>query len=385
MAQLLIIEGNTPNLPPAAAAFKDVFARLGVTTACANPYVSLLTAGHLEGVDGVVFTGSGVAWSTDAPEGQAQRDAMELVFAHNIPTWGSCNGMQLAATVLGGTVGASPKGIEVGVARDTRRVGDHLMFAGRAETWAPPCIHRDEVQRLPGGAILTATNDHSPIQAFVYAKEGVEFWGTQYHPELRATHIADYLRDRNGIFGAWTHLINDLDTAEQTRQAAQRLGTTPEALSFDNRTIELANWVTHVQNSGEIRTLKTKYSGATHFAFGDGPELSQRLSELVLAGTKTATCGALHAYHTENEPLPKPQDYAIVTSWTGTPVAVIQTKSVTILRFCDVTWDFAGLEGEDDTLDGWQRGHRAYFERNGGFDPQMELVCETFELVADLR
>ncbi|MEJ2019298.1 MAG: ASCH domain-containing protein, partial [Maritimibacter sp.] len=41
-------------------------------------------------------------------------------------------------------------------------------------------------------------------------------------------------------------------------------------------------------------------------------------------------------------------------------------------------------EGEDDDLAGWQKGHEAFFTRNGGFDPEMMLVFEHFELVEDL-
>jgi uncharacterized protein YhfF len=56
---------------------------------------------------------------------------------------------------------------------------------------------------------------------------------------------------------------------------------------------------------------------------------------------------------------------------------------VTIRRFADVDEDFAFAEGEDDTLEGWRAGHRVYFERNGGFDPGMLLVCERFRLIED--
>lgn len=250
MTTLLIIEANTPDMPPAATGFVDVFAVLdpSVTIRTHSPYVNTFTAVNFSDIDGVIFTGSGVAWSTDAPEGKPQRDAADAVFNTGLPVWGSCNGMQLAATVLGGTVGASPNGLEVGVARDTRRVGDHPMFHGRADTWAVPCIHRDEVQRLPDGAILTATNDHSPIQAFAYTQNGVDFWGTQYHPELRITGIADYMRERTGIFVDKADMIPDLDAAETAAEAAARIGTTPAALAFDTRTLELANWLNHVKD-----------------------------------------------------------------------------------------------------------------------------------------
>ena len=38
------------------------------------------------------------------------------------------------------------------------------------------------------------------------------------------------------------------------------------------------------------------YADATTFAFGDTPQMADALLALVLAGTKTATCGALRDF-----------------------------------------------------------------------------------------
>ena len=70
-------------------------------------------------------------------------------------------------------------------------------------------------------------------------------------------------------------------------------------------------------------------------------------------------------------------------NWDGTPALAIETTEVSIVRFCDVDEMFALAEGENDTLEGWQVDHRAFFERNGGFDLGMKLVCERFQLIAD--
>ena len=136
-----------------------------------NPYAGALNADDFAGVGGVVFTGSGVSWSTDAPEAACQRAAMELAFDAGLPSWGSCNGMQLAAVVLGGQVAASPNGLEVGVARETRLTPagqTHPQFKSRTTVFAVPCIHRDEVSRLPTGAVKLAENNHSEHQAFSF-------------------------------------------------------------------------------------------------------------------------------------------------------------------------------------------------------------------------
>ena len=63
---------------------------------------------------------------------------------------------------------------------------------------------------------------------------------------------------------------------------------------------------------------------------------------------------------------------------------MIEPTEVAIRRFCDVDAAFALDEGEDADLAGWRAGHRRYFARNGGFEPEMKLVCEPFCLVEDL-
>ena len=74
---------------------------------------------------------------------------------------------------------------------------------------------------------------------------------------------------------------------------------------------------------------------------------------------------------------PKNEDE--VTS-SPTDEATGETTEVTIRRFRDVPEDFALAEGEG-SFDDWTRGHIDFFTRNGGFDPDMELVCERFRLV----
>lgn len=130
--------------------------------------------------------------------------------------------------------------------------------------------------------------------------------------------------------------------------------------------------------------LKAKYPGAESFTFGDSAALSAELIALVRSGRKTGTCGALRDFSEGGEAIPVAGRKDIALDWDGTPALVIETLSVTIRRFCDVEAEFALSEGENEDLAGWQRDHRAYFERNGGFSPEMELVCERFRLVEDL-
>jgi GMP synthase (glutamine-hydrolysing) len=260
MQTILILEANTPKLVDEArkngqTTNAEYYARAltahlpDLHIHVAEPYRNALTLGDLDGIDGVVFTGSGVAWSTDAVEAAPLRTAGEMVFDAGIPAIGSCNGLQLAAVLLGGGVGASPKGVEIGLACDielTETGRAHPMMHGRRDGFSVPCIHRDEVQRLPEAATLIAGNAHSPVQAVAYLANGVDFWGMQYHPELSAAAIADYVMDGHSMFAQGTALSADLRAAETDADAAMRLGGMLDDLREDVRTTELANWLAHI-------------------------------------------------------------------------------------------------------------------------------------------
>lgn len=133
----------------------------------------------------------------------------------------------------------------------------------------------------------------------------------------------------------------------------------------------------------QIEAALTKYPGAVTFTFGDSESLCNQLLSLVRSGKKTATCGALRDFGPGGEPLPVRGRRDIALNWDGTPALVVETLDVTIRRFCDMEMAFALAEGENEDLEGWRRDHRKYFERNGGFKPEMELVCERFRLIED--
>lgn len=123
------------------------------------------------------------------------------------------------------------------------------------------------------------------------------------------------------------------------------------------------------------------YADAVTFAFGDSPELADELLALVVSGRKTATCGALRDFG-GSEPVPVVGRRDVVLDGRGRHAAVIETVEAVVRRFDEVDADFARDEGEGDlSFEYWRDVHRAYFERNGGFSPDMELVCERFRLV----
>lgn len=131
----------------------------------------------------------------------------------------------------------------------------------------------------------------------------------------------------------------------------------------------------------DLETLRTRYHDAVTFRYGDSAALCSRLLDLVRSGRKTASCGAARDFGEGGEAMPVVGRRDIALNWDGTPALVIETTEVTRRRFCDVSADFALAEGENGTLEGWRRDHRAFFERNGGWSPEMELICERFVVV----
>lgn len=122
--------------------------------------------------------------------------------------------------------------------------------------------------------------------------------------------------------------------------------------------------------------------GPVAFSFGDNPALADELLALVLAGRKTATCGALRDFGPGLDVMPELGRRDVVLDGRGRPAAVIETLEVTVRRFHEVDAGFAAEEGEGDgSLESWRRDHETYFARNGGFAPDMEVVCERFRLV----
>ncbi|MFO1245031.1 MAG: ASCH domain-containing protein [Ramlibacter sp.] len=123
------------------------------------------------------------------------------------------------------------------------------------------------------------------------------------------------------------------------------------------------------------------------FFFGDSAALANELAELVLRGTKRATAAALWTFEAQAKRVPEPGDLSVVTDWSGNPLCVIETKSIEVMPFHEVSADFAATEGEGDgSLLFWRQAHTEYFSRECAragreFSEGMLVVCERFEVV----
>jgi GMP synthase (glutamine-hydrolysing) len=146
----------------------------------------------LASYDGVAITGSALNVYDGGVDIERQIDLARAAFAVGVPFFGSCWGMQVAVSAAGGRVRRNPLGREFGFARRIE-LGDagrrHAMFRGKPPVFEALTVHRDDIEQLPEGAVVLASNDMG-LQAIELQHGPGTFWGVQYHPEYTFSEIA---------------------------------------------------------------------------------------------------------------------------------------------------------------------------------------------------
>lgn len=250
MVRLLLLEGNTSAKRARAAELGVRNSSVIYAEAIARHFPEI-TLDILNGADedwafpdrlgwedyaGVVVTGSSLhAYDREF----AVTNQIALIAeagARALPIFGSCWGLQIAVMAAGGLVEYSPKGREVGICRKiipTEAGRGHAMFRHKPPVFDAPCIHYDEVTRLPEGATLLASNTHSKVQAALVPLGKSVVWAVQYHPEFDLMQLVQlytlYAEDmvKEGFFTSAQELNDYVD-----RLKALASGTDSAALSW---------------------------------------------------------------------------------------------------------------------------------------------------------
>lgn len=93
----------------------------------------------------------------------------------------TCFGIGVATRALGGEVTlAHPEGTGPTGIRLTAEGRRDRLFGGLQAEFSALTAHKEATSRLPGGAVLLATNDECPVQAY---RVGDRLYATQFHPE----------------------------------------------------------------------------------------------------------------------------------------------------------------------------------------------------------
>lgn len=150
--------------------------------------------------DGALITGS--PSSVTAPEPWALELARwtKLAVDADRPLLGVCYGHQLLAFATGGRVITNPRGVEAGTVEVelTKDASADPLFAPFADrpTIEVHATHADIVAELPDRAVVLATNEASPVQAF---RLGARAYGVQFHPEFDEDVMRAYLVARRSV------------------------------------------------------------------------------------------------------------------------------------------------------------------------------------------
>lgn len=140
----------------------------------------------------------------------------------------------------------------------------------------------------------------------------------------------------------------------------------------------------------EFQSINIDYANVeqpSNFYFCDNKRDADECAELVVKKIKQATSPSVWWFEKNNEPLPKIGDIAIVTNWEGSPKAIIRTTKVEIVKFKDITEQYAHIEGEGDkSLEYWKKVHWDYYQNemkgfNESPNEEMAIVCEYFETI----
>jgi GMP synthase (glutamine-hydrolysing) len=270
--RLLVIEGNSPQTMaehvaaggiPASKGYSDLLREVlpgAIVDIChpGDPAAALPAGEALGGYDGIAITGSGLHIYHGGPEVMRQVELVRAALTTGTPVFGSCWGLQVIAAATGGSVRKNPKGREIGFGRGIRLTEagrKHPMFVGKLDVFNAPTVHLDEVEMLPGGTTVLASNTMSSVQAVEIRTNGSVAWAVQYHPEYPLRELAAIVRrigtrligegffaNEEGVMG-FAQDLDTLDRDPECKRLSWLHGISQNVLNKKLRVSEVANWV----------------------------------------------------------------------------------------------------------------------------------------------
>jgi GMP synthase (glutamine-hydrolysing) len=150
-------------------------------------------------VAAVIVTGSPASVVDRAPwtvEGEAYLASVVRV---ETPVLGICYGHQMLAMALGGAVMKNPNGREIGTVPFEVCQKDAIFAPTGLGTRRANYTHVDSVVELPPGAQRLARTALDPNSAIRFARAA---WGVQFHPEVDAAVMRDYVVGRRELIVA---------------------------------------------------------------------------------------------------------------------------------------------------------------------------------------
>ncbi len=134
----------------------------------------------LEGIDGIMITGSPASAASDDPWVlellQVIRDSWEA----RVPMFGACFGHQAIARALGGAVGFNEGPFVLGIV-EAEVLAPAPCMEGAPGRFRIAAAHGEQVTMLPEGAVVNSRGPGCPVGGFHI---GDRVFTTEYHPEM---------------------------------------------------------------------------------------------------------------------------------------------------------------------------------------------------------
>ncbi|MEU6280218.1 methyltransferase domain-containing protein [Streptomyces sp. NPDC047028] len=248
-AHVLVLELTAPEGPYAVATALET---AGLPVRVCRPWAGDDVPDTLADVVALVAMGGPMAAYDDFPGRTAELALLRAALEAEVPLLGVRLGAQLLASAAGGTVHVGDDApIGWGEVRTSRAAHTDPLFADTPERLRVLHRHTDTME-LPPGAILLATSDGGPVQAF---RIGGSAWGPRFHLEAdksavdalaaefpddaatapglvesAPTEPAEQAPHRDRVFARFAALV-----VERSARTATRTFFTPRATAWEER------------------------------------------------------------------------------------------------------------------------------------------------------
>ena len=126
-----------------------------------------------------------------------------------------------------------------------------------------------------------------------------------------------------------------------------------------------------------------RIDGQRTIEFGNPGTSRDTILHFLFHGNKRATAGLLEHDYEEGEPVEHVGEILVVVGNENEPLGKIQITRVEIVRFDEVSDEFALAEAEGDLSgDDFRKSHREFWEGCGyEVKPDSQVVCAYFDLI----
>ena len=195
--------------------------------------------------DGLIWGGSSLNIYNDTPEIRRQIEFMKECQKKIKKILAICWGMQVAVTAAGGLVKKCLNGSHRGIAHNIE-INDnglqHPLYKNKKNKFNTPAFNFDEVETLPEGSVLLASNEINKVQGLNFKAGISDVWGIQYHPEITYTKMINLIHFRKDR-------LLDRKAFKDINEINSHIKTIEEEIKVSDKSSrmrELENWLNFI-------------------------------------------------------------------------------------------------------------------------------------------